>query len=150
MQVHNRLRKSSDFARVRRGRSTGSPLLVLTAIRTEGTVVRCGFVASKRVGSAVARNRVKRRLREIMRRLLPTLPGGWDLVLAGRPAAASASFPELADAVTDVLRRARVRVAEPPPGARPADTPPVPSVASPSPEAPAAPVARAGTSGRYY
>jgi ribonuclease P protein component len=117
MQVHNRLRKSSDFARVRRGRSTGNPLLVLNAIRTEGTVVRCGFVASKRVGSAVARNRVKRRLREIMRPLLLTFAGGWDLVLAARPTAARASFPELADAVADVLRRARVRAAEPPPAA---------------------------------
>ena len=59
--------------------------------------IRVGFTCSKKVGNAVARNRAKRRLREIARLSLPEngLPG-WDYVLIGRHATTAArSFPEL-------------------------------------------------------
>lgn len=54
---------------------------------------RCGFAVGRRVGTAVVRNKTRRRLREIMRRL-PLKPG-YDIVVTADPNAASASFREL-------------------------------------------------------
>jgi ribonuclease P protein component len=65
-----------------------------------------GITVSRRVGSAVVRNRVKRRLREIMRQEHPRLVEGWDLVIVVRPAAAAADFAALSAAALSLLRRA--------------------------------------------
>jgi ribonuclease P protein component len=58
------------------------------------------------LGKAVVRNRVRRRLREIVRRQMPNVEPGWDLVVSARPAAVTATFLQLSEAVADVLRRA--------------------------------------------
>jgi ribonuclease P protein component len=66
---------------------------------------RLGISVPRRVGTAVVRNRVRRRLRELFRRRRPPLPGGLRLVVNVRPSAAAASFPELsADYRTAVER----------------------------------------------
>ncbi|HEU5314516.1 MAG TPA: ribonuclease P protein component, partial [Chloroflexota bacterium] len=62
----------------------------------------------KRVGRAVVRNRVRRRLREIVRALLPRLAPGWDLALAARNRASQATFDELRRAVEGLMGRARL------------------------------------------
>jgi len=67
---------------------------------------RCGFVVSKRVGKAVVRNRLKRRLKEGLRAL--TVQPGWDLILLARPPAATASYHELREAIVNLLSRARL------------------------------------------
>ncbi len=54
-----------------------------------------GLSVSKKVGGAVRRNGVRRRLREIFRSARNTLPGGVDIVVSARPAAAEAAFEEL-------------------------------------------------------
>lgn len=54
-----------------------------------------GLSVSRKVGGAVRRNRVRRRLREIFRSTRTTLPGGADIVVSARPAAAEAAFEEL-------------------------------------------------------
>ncbi len=58
---------------------------------------RLGLSVSKKVGTAVKRNRVRRRLKEIFRSSLAGLPGELDLVISARPAAAEASFEELSE-----------------------------------------------------
>jgi ribonuclease P protein component len=85
----NRLSRSKDFDAVyRRGRSASSRYLVLHWFArdedTEGDP-RLGLAVPRSVGSAVARNRVKRLLREAWRELLPDVPTGQDYVLAARP-----------------------------------------------------------------
>ena len=65
-----------------------------------------GITVSRRVGASVVRNRVKRRLREVLRLLYPRLCRGWDLVLVVRPAAAEATYQDLAAAAHSLLRRA--------------------------------------------
>jgi ribonuclease P protein component len=69
---------------------------------------RVGFVVSKKVGGAVARNRAKRLMREAMRVKFLETTQGYDLVLIGRPAMPQASLHEVAAALEDVLRRAKL------------------------------------------
>lgn len=70
--------------------------------------VRIGFSVSKRVGGAVVRNRVKRRLREAVRGRLTLLPPGWDIVISARPAAANADYATLDAELGELLERARL------------------------------------------
>jgi ribonuclease P protein component len=125
MQPQHRLRETAAFERARRrGRTWGNALLVLNAVRTDPPLTRCGFVVSRRVGKAVERNRVKRRLREILRRRLPAMASGWDLVFSARPTAASTPYARLAEAIDDLLRRAELLTAsapQPAPAAAPAE-----------------------------
>ena len=72
---------------------------------------RAGFSVSKRVGGAVVRNRVKRRMREIVRQILPEVAPGWDLVFVARAPAAEAEYAALAQDIAGLLRRAKLLAA---------------------------------------
>ena len=110
MQRCHRLKKGADFQRVRAlKQSWAHPLLVLYAAPNDLDVTRVGISVSKRIGNAVARNRVKRRIREAVRPLLPNLPRGRDLVFIARAAVSDADFQQLSHAVEALLRRARLR-----------------------------------------
>jgi len=61
--------------------------------------------AGKRLGGAVIRNRVRRRLREGMRAVLPRIRNGWDIMLIARPESAGASSEELHAAIVDLAHR---------------------------------------------
>lgn len=105
------LTKRADFLRAARARRQSTPAFTLQAReRAPGEAVgmRVGFTCSKKVGNAVARNRAKRRLREIARLVLPTHGRpGWDYVLIGRPeVTATRDFAQMR---TD-LERALARV----------------------------------------
>ena len=80
--------------------------MALDALEHRAGATRCGFVVSKRVGSAVIRNRVKRRLREAARAMLPRLRPGWDLAFRARPAAAGATLGDLRAAMEELTLRA--------------------------------------------
>ncbi len=95
--VLERMRKRRDFLAAARGRVARRAGFVLQARprgpeeETDPATVRVGFTCSKKVGNAVARNRAKRRLREIARLDLPALAQpGWDYVLIGRRDATAA------------------------------------------------------------
>ena len=81
-------------------------LVVLRALPNGLPLSRCGFSVSRRVGKAVVRNRVKRRLREVLRQT--PLKAGWDVILIARPAAAAADYVSLRKAVEDLLLRGRL------------------------------------------
>ena len=111
MERRLRLRDEADFRRVRAGgRAWANRGLTLLVAPNALPHNRYGFVVSKRVGKAVTRNLVKRRLREVLRQLdrAGRIPPGHDLALIVRPALAEASFAEARDAVTDLLARARL------------------------------------------
>jgi ribonuclease P protein component len=68
-----------------------------------------GVSVGKRLGNAVRRNRVRRRIRELVRARLKELQPGWDIVIVARPPAASAPFLMLGEALDQLVERARLR-----------------------------------------
>lgn len=107
MRKEQRLRKSKDFVAVRReGRSWANRLLVLGARPNGLGVTRFGFSISKRVGKAVVRNKVKRRLREAAR--LANVRNGWDIVFIVRKDASVADYHRLDGAMRNLLDRANL------------------------------------------
>lgn len=109
MKRQQRLRDKVRFRQVRQeGRSWAHPLLVLCALPNDLPHSRFGFTASRRVGKATARNRVRRLMREAARLHLQDIEAGWDVVFIARAAIAEASFQEVAVACTRVLQRARL------------------------------------------
>ena len=105
------LTKRAEFLKAASARRANAPAFGLQARqRSEGEAegIRVGFTCSKKVGNAVARNRAKRRLREIARMALPEAGrDGWDYVLIGRrDATAARDFADL----QDDLRRALAKI----------------------------------------
>lgn len=105
-----RLRRPDQFRRARReGRSFTAPLLTLNVVPGRRKRTRCGFVVGKQIGSAVRRNRAKRRVREAVRLILPSITPGYDIVFVARtPELLTAPFAAIRQAVEQLLRRARV------------------------------------------
>lgn len=115
-----RMRRRQDFEfAVRKGRRAGGPLLtVYLAVREQETVPPLiGFVVSRAVGIAVVRNRVRRRLRHLVRARAERLPAGSLLVIRANPRAADARQRDLAaelDLVLGKLLRRQVRALDRP------------------------------------
>ncbi|OGO39921.1 MAG: ribonuclease P protein component [Chloroflexi bacterium RBG_16_57_8] len=89
-----------------RGSSWASGPVVVKALPNGLGFSRYGFSVSRRVGNAVIRNLIKRRLREILRAIL--LKPGWDIVLIARPSAVNAGYAGLREAVQHLLTRAHL------------------------------------------
>ena len=102
----HRLTSSEAFRQaVRSGSRAGSRTIVVHLLGIEEGDAQVGFVVSRAVGNAVARNRVKRRLRHLARERLTSLPGSCVLVIRALPPAAQASWPELGDDLDRCLKR---------------------------------------------
>jgi len=123
-----RLTRSSEFERMKKeGRSQRGASLILSVLpapepvlparrggsagRMDRGLFRAGFVTSKRIGSAVVRNRVRRRLREIVRKHQPDLPGNFWIVTIARPKAARVTYRELEDEWLRLAKRASILAA---------------------------------------
>lgn len=104
-----RLTRSAEFLRVKNeGTAARGAMMILGVLQTEvneATRFRTGFVTSKRIGAAVVRNRVRRRLREIVRRHQHDLRSGIWLVVIARAAAARADYSQLEDEWLRLARR---------------------------------------------
>jgi ribonuclease P protein component len=113
VQRRNRLSRSRDFDAVyRNGRSVSTRFLVLYRFDRDDDdgEARLGIAVPKKIGGAVTRNRIKRRLREVWRALLTEVPGGADYVLLVRAPLAEAEGRDeawLRERVLEVLGKAR-------------------------------------------
>jgi ribonuclease P protein component len=122
LPAQHRLRHGADFAaavRAAGGARSGSRLIVVHANQTDaraGHPPRVGFVVSKAVGSAVVRNRTKRRLRALVSQRLDGVPTGTDLVIRANPLAAQASSQELGADLDALLARVLRRLSGAPAG----------------------------------
>jgi ribonuclease P protein component len=85
---------------------------VLFAAPGGSEATRVGISVSKRVGGAVVRNRLKRRIREIVNARYEKIESGWDIVVLVRPVAAAAGFHEIEAAVISLLSRAKLMSTE--------------------------------------
>jgi ribonuclease P protein component len=93
-----------------KGRSWAAREIVMRAMPNGLDSSRYGLTVSKRVGKAVTRNLVKRRLREILRHTV--IKPGWDIVFVARPPAAGVDYSSLRDTVRILLNRAGIFVGE--------------------------------------
>ena len=106
----HRLRRNGDFRFIfAKGNSVANRLYVLYVIRKDRSrPSRVGFSVSKKVGNAVVRNRVKRLMREIVRKRLWLFEDGYDLVIIARKGAAEAGYMESETQLVKLLMKARV------------------------------------------
>jgi ribonuclease P protein component len=109
MYKKHRLRANADFERLRQqGQTVAHPLMVLSYLPNDRAHSRFGFVVGGRIGKAVERNRIKRRLREAVRLRLQKheIARGWDVVLIARRPIKDASFQQVDEAIGLLLCRA--------------------------------------------
>jgi ribonuclease P protein component len=112
--VLSRLKKRQEFLRAARGIrrvTSGLTIELCPAPEGEGSGIRVGFTASRKIGNAVARNRARRRLKAAAGELLPLygLPGN-DYVLVARRETLTRSFGELLGDLQSALSAAHARL----------------------------------------
>lgn len=117
MEKRLRLRSRADFARLRAdGHVLQHRLLMLSYLPNEQGHNRYGMVVSRRIGKAVVRNLIRRRLREILKHRDPSIvysnpapdKKGCDIVIIARTPIVNASYQAIDEAVGELLRRARL------------------------------------------
>jgi ribonuclease P protein component len=100
------LSRPQDFAAIQGlGTSRSHPLLIARFLRTDLETTRFGLSTGRRLGGAVVRNRVRRRVREVLRVMAPSFQPGWDVLIIARPAVVEADH----DALVGALHRLLVR-----------------------------------------
>ncbi|MBZ6378261.1 ribonuclease P protein component [Pacificimonas flava] len=103
------MRKRRDFLAANRGARapTQGFVLLMRARRDDSDVVRVGFTVTKKIGNAVVRNKLKRRLRALSAAILPDrAPPGTDIVLIGRNGALTRSFADMERDLAKAVGRA--------------------------------------------
>ena len=124
MKPANRLRRSAEIQRVRSaGKSWAvGPVVLYAAARQEKDgPVRAAFIAGKKVGDAVYRNKAKRQMREAFRAQIPYIEQGWDLIWIARPSIRDIDFERIRKSVLEALKRGRLVAPvdkQPPPAAK--------------------------------
>jgi ribonuclease P protein component len=98
--------RRGDFDAVyRAGKRCSSSHFTVFVRRNELAVNRFGFSIKKALGGAVVRNRMRRRLREIVRCRRQEIPTGWDIVIHPRSSVAKAPFGAIAEDLVRVLKK---------------------------------------------
>lgn len=109
-QAGDRVRRRADFVRVQQqGRRVSGRFVTLLILANDGTAPRLGLIASRKLGSAVARNRAKRRLRDLFRRHRDILGenAAIDVVAIPRRELIAAPFADVEADFISTLRRGR-------------------------------------------
>ncbi len=103
----NRILKRADFlAAAKAARANAAPFSLQARDRKDGQDLRLGLTVTKKVGNAVERNRIRRRLRAAARAVLPQAgKDGFDYVVVARRASLTADFPELTGGLENTLKQ---------------------------------------------
>jgi len=113
MERRFRLRRTEDFTRLRQDGTTTQNRYVLVSRMPNGLAHnRYGLVTSGRVGGAVARNRARRLLREVIRALNPRLRTGFDVVLVVRQPLVQQPLDAVTRIVTEMFHQANLMLVE--------------------------------------
>jgi ribonuclease P protein component len=103
------LSRPRDFATLQgAGTVRSHSLLTCRFLRTDLDTTRIGLSTGRKLGGAVIRNRVRRRLREALRVMAPSFQPGWDVLIIARPAAVEADHEALVEALRRLLKRGGV------------------------------------------
>jgi ribonuclease P protein component len=103
------LSRPQDFAALQgEGTVRSHSLLVVRIRRTGLEETRFGLSTGRKLGGAVVRNKVRRRLREALRVMAPSFQPGWDVLIIARPPVIGVDFKTLAGALQNLLRRGGV------------------------------------------
>ena len=103
------LSSPEDFAALQgHGSVRSNDLLVVRIRRTDLEATRFGFSTGRKLGGAVVRNRIRRRIREALRVMAPSFQPGWDVLIIARPPAIVADHQALMTALSNLLRRGGV------------------------------------------
>ena len=105
MKKQFRLRKRRDFSYTYKRKSLANYCLVLIYRKTNNDVTRVGFSISRKFGTAVKRNRIKRQLREIYKSKMDSIKSGYDLIFVVRKGAKDADFHRLDKQMENLLDR---------------------------------------------
>jgi ribonuclease P protein component len=107
LPAKHRLKKNYQFGYIyKKGKSVSARNLSLIFTPIRGNGLRLGFSVSNKVGGAVVRNLVRRRMRECARALLPRLKPGHHCVVSARPGLAVEGFDEIARDLEYVFNKA--------------------------------------------
>jgi ribonuclease P protein component len=103
------LSRPQDFTAIQGAGTTRThALLSARFLRTDRETTRFGLATGRRLGGAVVRNRVRRRVREALRVMAPSFQPGWDVLIIARPAIVEADHEALVGALQRTLVRGGV------------------------------------------
>jgi ribonuclease P protein component len=103
------LSKPEDFAALQGEGTVRSHSLLVVRVRWTGLEeTRFGMSTGRKLGGAVVRNKVRRRLREALRVMAPSFQPGWDVLIIARPPVTGADYQTVAGALQSLLRRGGV------------------------------------------
>ena len=103
------LRNRNDFKRIyQKGRSIGDRYVVLFFMKNGLDYNRTAFLASKKVGNSVQRNRARRLMRECWRKNRENLPAGYDFIIIARNTINGKSCPQVQISVDNAVKRSGI------------------------------------------
>lgn len=113
MKFSSSLKLNHIFRKLYHTSGQADAYLVLYARRNRSAANRVGVTVSKKLGHAVVRNRIRRRLREIYRLNEEKFLPGWDIVVVARSRAVDAPFASLTGSYLNLARKAGILVPQP-------------------------------------
>ncbi len=112
-QEWSSLTRGEEFQAVYRlGKRHATALATIYVLPRDGGVIRLGVPVGRRIGTAVSRNRLRRRFREAFRAATPVADGGVDVVIVPKGSASAASFADLVGAVRRAVETTTVSASE--------------------------------------